>query len=610
MSARWAILPLVATLAAGAVAAPWHSNTNVDARSYTEMIAGVAAHGLPWSENGPVGEFAALQARWNLGRGDRLWSTYPPLFAYVMALPYRQGGVRRVIQLDVALLIVLALGIRALGRELSGSEAVGTASAYLALLGTPVWAMALDTSSYTLAITASVWSLWLTARAMRLSSRRCALTGAAAGFVGALAVSAHLGMLPILGATLLVLLVVTRSAASLAGVALPLVAMSALNRLRFGDWYPVSYGPCVWRSCAETTIDQQSVALLVGNAVPVLAWLLASSALVWWARRHRVTVAAVALSLFTLAASLTLRTRAARLALLAWGFVGDSGPLDMQGFVTVGGAHFLGPYVVKSLLQGSPILLLAVQRGRHWLLLPPAALLASLALRAPMSSSFALGFPFLHMRYLLVAMPPLAILTVIALRDLPWRRAHAVGGAAVALALGGWLALHDSDASPARRQLLLHASLVLAAATLLAYAAWRVVPTIRRGLFAATLATLALAYGGAVTLGVDLAALVRARNHDDARLDRIAARTPARFALIGWPVELDPVLALRATRDLQYADLYELTDLSTIPAVVAHWEQEGRPVYALLPAHATPSWPSLRLAPIDPAAGLYRVSSP
>jgi hypothetical protein len=261
------------------------------------------------------------------------------------------------------------------------------------------------------------------------------------------------------------------------------------------------------------------------------------------------------------------------------------------------------------MLQGSPILLLALQRRRHWVLLPPAALLASLALRAPMSSSFALGFPFLHMRYLFVAMPPLAILTVIALRDLPWRRAHAAGGALVALALGGWLALHDGDAAPVRRQLLLHASLVLAAATLFAYAAWRAAPTARRGLVAATLAALALAYGGAVTLGVDLAALVRARNFDDARLDRVAAHTPARFALVGWPVELDPVLALRATRDLEYADLYELTDLSTIPLLVAHWEREARPVYALLPAHAVPSWPSLRLDPIDPAAGLYRLRS-
>src|SRR5262245_52354083 len=92
--ARVAVGFLLAAVVVALVLARWHSTSVVDNRTYLEMTQAVLHSGLPIIENGPAGQFAELQARWNLVRPDgRLWGTLPPLFPYVAAPVFALGGI-------------------------------------------------------------------------------------------------------------------------------------------------------------------------------------------------------------------------------------------------------------------------------------------------------------------------------------------------------------------------------------------------------------------------------------------------------------------------------------------------------------------------------------
>jgi hypothetical protein len=271
----------------------------------------------------------------------------------------------------------------------------------------------------------------------------------------------------------------------------------------------------------------------------------------------------------------------------------------------------MGPFVVKSPLQASPFLVLAgvapfVARERarlRVLLVPAGALLASLALRANLPLAYALGFPFLHLRYVIPAIALLVVAAVAVLRDVGTSK-HAVAvGVAVALGAGFALARGDDDFSLLRRLFLLDGTLVLAA-----LAAFLV---LRRRSSAARLAVAAaLGIGLAVNVAVDGRALAALRRDLDARVDAVARLTPQRFALLGGPDEIDPVLALRASREVEYLDFYEVADWADARRIVDHWTQAGIPVFLLWKrgwAIDIP-WPDARWEPVEPAIALFKWS--
>jgi hypothetical protein len=637
--AAWLLAPLIGLLLLGAVVVPLHSAMSVDDRTYLDMIDGVARHGLPVVGNGPSDDFAELRPQWELARGGRLWGIYAPIFCYVAAPFYVLDGAQGVIRLNFLLIAAVALGTFALGRRIARDPIVGVAAAYLTVAAAPVLPLALTASPYAFAVAGVTWAIERAVAATERHGSDAIRTAAMSGLLGGLATGALLLVFPMLLAVLVLLTMLpgvteagwlTRAArrrglaATVAAIA-PLMPVAALNRERFGSFQPISYGTCSWLHCAEVGLSHQAIGAMLRFAAPAVA-LVAPALLAWhlargrrWLRAAVVVVAAFALWIWPAAWTTTRE-----LAIVAFSFLVDlQAPLGGEfRLATVGPGEMLGPYVIKSLLQSAPWVLLlllasfagaAGRRARPLLAAPALALLASLLLRAPMPLAHALGYPYLHYRYLVPMVPVLAVLSAVAVRSMRWSWVDGSLLAAIALVVGGWLFQGQDDDPLLRRLLLLRVTLLLALAA--PAALWW---SLRRGhaparaFCARGIVGAACGVAVALNLGLDLPALLRLRRENDALLDRVSAHTPPRFALIGWGRLVDPLLALRRTRDIEYADLYEARDSSGARALLERWAREERPVYTLLPPDVgldTP-WPDVELTSVDAEVGLATVELP
>ena len=126
---------------------------------------------------------------------------------------------------------------------------------------------------------------------------------------------------------------------------------------------------------------------------------------------------------------------------------------------------------------------------------------------------------------------------------------------------------------------------------------------------AAVIAAVGLGVGVAETLGIDCKAMIEVRNSNDAQLDAVTPHLPARFALVGWPREIDTVLALRAGRDIEYADMFESQNWANFRTLIDRWSGARRPIYALFPndMRFNSPWPDVQFELLDPVHGLYRI---
>jgi len=641
---RWALAALVAVTLVAALMTRGESAFNVDNRTYLDMIDGVVRTGLPVVDNGPAAAHPELQARWLTLRGPRLWGALPPVFAYVAAPFYAVAGVRGVLALNLALLGLLALAVARLGTRISTHPWVGTGAAWLTLVATTVWGSSVDTSPYSLALVLSLGSIAFAWDSLDTEGPGRLRGAFLAGLLGALSTGTHLLAAPMLAACVALFALLPgdpeafptqrwasvtaqlrdrlawgRVLAALAGAAGPLALVGALNRVRFGSFNPVTYGPCVWRSCAETGLNVQGLGAMIPWFAPVIVWALVLTLAVVATRRHRGgLVAALAVGLLTLSLPGPLRDRAGALGRLLYGFVIDVSPLDL-GFNYLrapdGLGVFLGPFVVRALVQSAPFVVLALgmptatgreRRAVALLGIPCVALLAALALRANIPAAYALGYPFLGIRYVFPALPLLAVMSAWTLAREGFSRRAVLAAGLLGLGLALVLSRALDDGAWGRRVLLLRAPLGLAACLALVVTGlrswrWRV-----RVLTVLAVLTVGLSMGGA--LGSDLVQLLRLRRDHEARMARIARHLPARVAVYGFPIELDPVVSLRRGRDLQFADLYETRDWGFAP-LVRRWWSEGRTVFAVHRAGdavASP-WPGIRYEAVDRALGLWRV---
>jgi hypothetical protein len=633
--ARWLLAPLLAFLLASAAWAPWHSTMGCDQRTYFEMTWGVAAHGLPYTYNGPLERFPELIARWNVASsGQRLFGGYAPLYPYLAAPLFRLDGTRGAIRLTLLFLPLLALGVFRLGRRLSGDPLLGTAAAYVTLLGTTVWSYSLDTTPYSLVVTCVVWSLDFGAATLAAQGVRARWLAAAAGLVAALAVAAHLLALPMLAALVGCLALLPASRAGLAwptsrslGLATiaalaalpPLVAMALLNHVRFGSYNPISYGAPTKLIIRQGTDKQQIGLMLRYCALPAMG---AGLALLGWLRLRtvwlRVGSVIAALAGIVLVGALPA---AAAVGALAWALVVDVSNLPLYFGRVAGGpglrtpVMMLGTFVVKAPLQCAPVLVLAAaarfsepnaRRGARLVTLTGAAIYTSLLLRANLPLTEALGFPNNSIRYMTPLLPLAALLAMCALRRLPWRWRDVVVVVVLALAFAAALSLAPDDGLWLRRFVLLRVTLALALAALVAVVRARPGRGERLaiGLSAAT-----IALGIAIVTSVDLRALVAQRNGNDKDVDAVAALLPDRFALLGWPMYQDPLLVLRARRDVEYGDLLEWkagdANPAELRALLHHWRDDGRPVFLVGPS--LPKLPEVRLQQLPAPMPLYRL---
>jgi hypothetical protein len=628
---------MVAAVLVGAAAVPWSGPECIDDRSYLEMIRGISLHGLPYTQDGPAELLPGLQPRWNVSRDGKLWGTYPPLYPYVAAPFYALGGARAVLMLNVGLLAVLALGAFALCRRLTGDPLLGTAAAYASLLAGPIWNSALLPHSFTLATTAIVWAVFFAVCALEGSLRRQFALCALSGVLGGLAAGSHLLAFPMLigltvgwavsraqeRASLRAILdrgVLLRTVATILGAVGPLALVSVVNHLRFGTWNPITYGPCPWRACVEAGLRQEAMGPMLAHAAPVILWA-GCTLLAAWLFRHlrygRILVGA--LCLIALLPPTPLQERVLSLAEVGWGYLVDMSDLalTMQPPPADGLGHFLGRNVVRSALQAMPLVALALlarpsatRRGGLLLLaIPTVALLAALVLRANLPLDHALGFPYLSHRYVAPVVPLLAALALIAVRDLPWKWHHFELAALVIIGL--WLALRPSldDGALWRRVVLLRVPLVIAVAAFALLVVARRSRSNRWRSAAAAAASIAFAFTASVAVLVDLRVRLYDQSGAKRYVERVARLTPSRFAVVGYLCELDQVLALRADRDIQFADLAELRDRRDLGRLVRRWDRERRPVYAVIGGREAfeQDWPGIRIDWVDWEAGLARV---
>jgi hypothetical protein len=652
------LAPLVAAIVWAAFHSHGHSVPSVDGRSYVEMIRGIADHGLPHLENGPSGEYPELQARWNVEHNGKLWGNYAPLFPYLASPFFKFGGLEAVSRLNTALLLFLVAGVFLLARRLTGDPFAGTASAYLSTLSTPLSAAAIDIGPYVLMPALVTWTVYFALRATDTEQHGQSFAhpkfwAAATGFAGGLAIAAHPLSLPMFLAVLLVLLFCPRAgeqtalhplfrthlaawAPSLASLHSGLIALgaaaitlspvAALNVMRFGTPNVATYGPCVWRSCVETGRINETIGAMLGSAYPVALWLAVSAALLYSGRRRWTTrVMALALSALIFAAWEPMRSYSIAIGKLAVAWIVDCSGMEIPPFSHPrdGLGTVFGSFVIRSTFQQMPLALVGLlavplaachQRKRMLVLaLPVAALYLALSLRANISFSIALGFPFMYLRYTLPAMPLMVVLALASARHLPWRSWHILALIAGAALLVLWLARFPDDMAYERRWILLRGTLIVGVGAALALCgarwgkgAW---PNAATWWVAA-----ACAMGIAINLAVDLRQATIDKARHDARVDAVAARVPQRFALVGWPREIDTPLALRASRDVEYADLWENEDplhSERIGSLFDYWTADGRPIFALLPTHTRweqSPWPGYDLALVDPATNLFSVS--
>lgn len=647
------LAPLVVGILIAAARSTWHSPFCVDNRTYLEMTEGVARHGLPIVDNGPARLFPALQIRWDqVNGGGHLWGSYPPLYPYLAAPFFLLGGARLVTQANIALLAVLAIGVYRLGRRLTRDPVAGAAAAWVTLCATHVWTFSFDVSPYTVMITAGTWSVALTADALDEGGRRGLSRAFFAGLLAAAAAGAHMLALPLLGSVILCLATLPadgesplsplaallggarveavrawlpspqtlrRGALALAGATAVLLPIAILNRYRFGSFNPISGGRCVWVSCRASNLSQWGIGAMLKFNAPLFAWAAALAAGVAAARRSRTATAAVWIAaLCALVPSSPLHASARGVATLFTAFVFDLSRFDL-GFWRPPDHFgvFLGPNAIKSLLQSSPVLAAAAAltfsdtRERRLALvvaLPAAAVLASLVLRGEVPIAFALGFPFLDLRYVTPMLPSLAVLAVAAARPLGWRPWHVAVIALLTAVAWRWCANAPDDIPYARRMVLLRGTLALAALALLcvAYARARGTRAALAGAVAAFSA--ALAMSAAVNVGIDLRAWAHERAHHDEVSAHIAAATPRRFGLLGLAGgnAIDAASTLRTSRDLQYADVEEVEGrFERFRPLVDHWASERRPIFVLMPPGFQSPWPDYRADLLDPRVNLY-----
>ncbi|RYE83898.1 MAG: hypothetical protein EOO75_18770, partial [Myxococcales bacterium] len=268
------------------------------------------------------------------------------------------------------------------------------------------------------------------------------------------------------------------------GLGLGLAPSALLNHYRFGTWSPLSYGPIPWAH-TNPELHKMTLGAQVGYALP-LAAVLGLTVLGAWALRGRgpVQLALIGVAVAAVVLLPPLRDRALRYTMVTLGLLVDLDAVDMGDRylrAADGAGTLFGRHVVKSVVQGTPLLALAplalrgegAERERDGaLLVPPAALIATLITRGNLAYVDAIGWPWVSIRYALPMLPALCVASLVVVQRLRPGRRHVLGGSVLAVILLGWWWPMHGDDDWLKRAVLLRVGLVAAAA--LVVVAWRV----------------------------------------------------------------------------------------------------------------------------------------
>jgi len=618
-----------------------HGAASVDVRTYIEMFVGVAKNGLPYLDNGPIDQFKGLQAPWGISAGGHLWGMYGPVYAYFAAPFFRIGGMVLVSRVTFALLVPIALATFALGRRLIGSERPAVAAAILTVVSTPLLAKGVEPTAYPLAVLLVTLATLCTlvavvpATAAEGKTRRRIAFALGGGALGGLAGGSHLLCVPMAMSMMATLFLcdaasdasarslvpngekAQRAGAFFLGFVASVAPVALLNAVRFHSFNPFSYGPAPWRLGGGIVDDTMRAQLAF--ALPTFGFLAVVAGAMFLARRRKLVVIAVlgaaALALF---AAPKLQAHVVAMAKMACAMLIDIRPASISEEYApppgTFGASVHG-HVVKSILEATPFLLVAFiqprldARTKHRLLCvlaPAVALLTYMLMRANLPLVAALGRPFIGLRYVLPALPMLIVTAWRALRDVRLSFVHWLVASIIAVVMAAVLWPGDDDRTLWRHVVLL--LLPLATAILAAMATFFYV---RRGKLARTVAWClvpSLGVGVGLAVGHDFKSNYLVQLHCDERIDTFAALVPERLAVLGFGHPMQGVLPLRATRDVQFADLDQWEDVRDAKPLVDHWRDEGRPMFFVRDgAPWECPWPGYTFVLIDGRQGFYRV---
>jgi hypothetical protein len=646
--ARVLLALLCLGLAVGGLLYRGHSVESMDVRTYAQMIRGVADHGLPYWENGPVDEFPALVVQWGIPAHGHIWGIYGALYPYLVAPIFRFGGLESVSGFTFAFLAPLALATFLLARRIVRSEWTATIAAFLAVFSTPAAGKSLEITPFGLITVFATFGLWLTVRLVETRSSwslEVAGSSLAAGLTWAAASAGHALCFPMALASFAVLAAAPEPGEALAlpqsreairgalrsagprlvpallGFVVGISPVALLNRVRFGSYNPISYGPIPWRNALNEDLLKMTLGEQLRFSALPMAVFAGAAVGFYLARRHRPARIAVGVGVAALLAlEPHLREHALRYAAVAWGYVVDMTTLDMgppYPLLPDGVGRTFAGWVIKSTLQCTPLLMLAplaLRRvgPRRWALLavlvPCAALYASLITRANLANQIAIGSPWVYIRYVLPALPGLVVASLAVVEELAPKRDDFVLAGIVAIVLTVTYVMTPDDALLGKRLALLVAPVAVGAASLAltAVALWRADRVSQARPFTRGFVAVAVGFGLASGIGHDLRAHVATKRRDDRQVDALDRALPPRFALVGALGQFDVALTLAVTHDVEYADVLRLRDYAELRPLLEHWWADGRPVYEFWTRPPRSPWPDVSFRPIG-VPGFFEV---
>lgn len=585
-----ALAPLGALIAVIAVACPWYANFDVDTLTWFEQIRSVADHGSIGFENGPVADFPELRTRWFIHAGGRAWGIFPAALCYALAPFMALGGYKGVVRALWAMLALSSLVVYDLVYRLTGRRWVAVGAAYSLVLATSLGFWATMIAPFVPTATFGICAVYAAHRSFGHERiERTLAWGLASGAFAGLALGSHLlyaipwgfmGLATIsLGAWRHR---IARGAAYGVGSLPSLAVMAWVNHLRFGSWNPVSYGPCDGNSC-NAQVNIQTASAFLEKPKLLAPYALAFAAALWLVRRSpRAVLTVVALgACAALLPDTELRSTWTLYARALFGYVASMSHFNTEYVRAPDGVGvFLHDWCVRSLLQCSPVLVLAflgarsaaetpvassvledpealrARAARRFLTASFAGLLVGAALRADTGGAYVWGWPFLNLRYMAPLIPAATALAAVAVAELPWHALHAALAAVAGIAATSWLWKHP-ETDDARRWWTHIAPLWLSTATLalvvsargLARSSDLASKIIPRA--AAIAVSACLAYGLAVTVGIDADAARQYRGAQTSRTTELARCTHGakRFLLLGG-YAMDEALALHDHRDI------------------------------------------------------------
>lgn len=366
--------------------------------------------------------------------GGRVVSPYPYLFPTLAAPLYAAIGYRALFVVNALAFLGVAFLVRALADRLFRDRVLALDATLLFVLATFAWEYSQAAWPHALALLFVVAALWLAAVALQASGRRARAAALAAGLVAGFAPGVRLDAVVALPCVLLVLLFArpprVRLAVLTAVGAFPGVALLTwTNTLKYGSANPLSYGNPFGALMLQTYLRGAAFAAVAIGA----AWALTREGARPFVERHG---RALAVALVAGGATLLALPQVRRLARWTWSLAVDLRTIDadrVERWVPRsegGGVVYLGAQK-HALLQSLPwlvvlLVLLLPRRDRTpgeggalaLLALVPAAMLAECGLWGYD------GGLCLNMRFMVPALPFLAILGAFAARELARRWGH------------------------------------------------------------------------------------------------------------------------------------------------------------------------------------------